>query len=152
MAPKLIHHPPTIGDKIVETLYSSRTKQESQQKNPHPSPVPSIQSWGVCCFLQVARTSALHCVEGMGEEKLYFLLLKPVKRKKSPVQGQSVSTRFVADCSFLACATEELNFLLSPFLLSPSGKNRQNPYSGPSPVYQDLNTRHGWPLSICQSG
>ena len=22
-----------------------------EQKNPHPSPVPSIQSWGVCCFL-----------------------------------------------------------------------------------------------------
>ena len=39
-----------------------------QQKNPHPSPVPSIQSWGVCCFLLVARTRAQHCTEGMGEE------------------------------------------------------------------------------------
>ena len=39
-----------------------------EQKNPHPSPVPSIQSWGVCCFLQVARTRAQHCTEEMGEE------------------------------------------------------------------------------------
>ena len=37
-----------------------------EHKNPHPSPVPSIQSWGVCCFLKVARTAAQHCIEGMG--------------------------------------------------------------------------------------
>ena len=33
-------------------------------------PLPSIQSWGVCCFLQVARTTAQHCMERMGEDKL----------------------------------------------------------------------------------
>ena len=27
-----------------------------EHKNPHPSPAPSFQSWGVCCFLKVART------------------------------------------------------------------------------------------------
>jgi len=36
-------------------------------------------------------------MEGMGKEKLYFLLLKLVKRKK-PSLGQSLSTHFVADC------------------------------------------------------
>ena len=37
-------------------------------------------------------------MEGMGEEKLYFLLLKSLKRKKKPSLGRSVSTNFVADC------------------------------------------------------
>ena len=37
-----------------------------------------------------------HCMEGMGEGKLYFLLLKLVKHKKAPL-GQSVSTSFVTD-------------------------------------------------------
>ena len=36
-------------------------------------------------------------MEGMGEEKLYFSLLKSVKHQKAPL-GQSVSTHFVADC------------------------------------------------------
>ena len=40
---------------------------------------------------------ALHCVEGMGEEKPYFLLCKSVKCQKAPL-GHSVSTNFVADC------------------------------------------------------
>ena len=39
-------------------------------------------------------------MEGMGEEKLYFLLLKSIKRPKGPL-GQSVSANFVADCGFL---------------------------------------------------
>ena len=42
---------------------------------------------------------AQHCVEGMGEEKLYFLLLKSVKRQKAPL-GQSVSTHFITDCGY----------------------------------------------------
>ena len=36
-------------------------------------------------------------MEGMEEEKLYFLLLKSIKRPKGPL-GQSVSANFVADC------------------------------------------------------
>ena len=24
-----------------------------EQKNSHPFPLPSIQSWGICCFVQV---------------------------------------------------------------------------------------------------
>ena len=38
-------------------------------------------------------------MEGMGEEKLYFPLLKSRKRHKAPL-GRTVSTHFVADCSF----------------------------------------------------
>ena len=39
------------------------------QKNAQPSPLPSIQSWGVCCFPQVARTVAqtLHGGDGGGK-------------------------------------------------------------------------------------
>ena len=39
----------------------------------------------------------------------------------------------------LACDTDE-----TKLWLSPSAKQRQNPSSGPSPVYQDLSTRHDW--------
>ena len=71
-----------------------------EHKNPHPSPAPSIQSWGVYCFLKVARTVAQHCLEGMGEEKLSFPLWKSGKCQKVHL-GRSASTHFVADCSFL---------------------------------------------------
>ena len=50
----------------------------------------------------------------------------------------------------LACAAD-----VTKLWLSPSVKQRQNPFSGPPPVYQDLSTCHDWPvkkqLSICQS-
>ena len=39
-------------------------------------PLPSIQSWGVCSFLQVARRAAQHFMEEMGYEKLHFLFFK----------------------------------------------------------------------------
>ena len=43
-------------------------------------------------------------MEGMGEEKLYFPLLKALKRHKAPLR-QIVSTHFVADCRFMGqCA------------------------------------------------
>ena len=38
-------------------------------------------------------------MEGMGEEKLYFPLLKSRKCHKAPL-GRTVSTHFVADCNF----------------------------------------------------
>ena len=38
-------------------------------------------------------------MDGMGEEKLSFPPLKPVRRQKAAL-GQSVSTTFVADCTF----------------------------------------------------
>ena len=51
----------------------------------------------------------------------------------------------------VVCATDEIKLWLSP-----SVKLRQNPCFSPPPVYQDVSTRHDWPvikpLSICQSG
>ena len=60
----------TIGDKLVDTLYSNRVTSENK-RNYTP---PSIQSWSVCCFLQVAPTAAQNCMEGIGKEKLYYTL------------------------------------------------------------------------------
>ena len=87
----------TIGDNTVETLYSNRVTSENIRIHT-PSPVPSIQSWDVSCFLKVARTVAQHCMEGMGEEELSFPLLKSGKCQKAHL-GWSVSTHFVVDCS-----------------------------------------------------
>ena len=70
-----------------------------EQKNPHPSHVPSIQSWGFCCFIKVAQTVAQHCMEGMGGGALFFPLLKSEKCQNSP-SGWSVSTHFVRDCNY----------------------------------------------------
>ena len=60
----------------------------------------------------------------------------------------TVPRTFVQDCRLilnflcpLACATDE-----TKLWLSPSAKQRRNPCSRPPPVYQDLNTRHDWPV------
>ena len=78
-----------ICDKIVEILYSNRSTLQTKQSTPFP--LPSIQSWGVYCFLKVARTVAQHCMEVRGKKELYFPLLKSVKRQKVPL-GRSMST------------------------------------------------------------
>ena len=70
---------PTIADKIVETLYSNRVTSENKTIHT-PLLFPPFKVASVCCFLKVARTAAQHCMEGMGEEKLYFPLLKSGKR------------------------------------------------------------------------
>ena len=72
-----LHLPYTIGDR--------RTKESA----PLPSPLRS--KLGVCYFLKVARTSAQQCMEGMGEEKLYFPLLKSVKRKKAQFRAKCLN-------------------------------------------------------------
>ena len=43
-----------------------------EQNNPHSSPIPSVEGWGVSCFQQVAGTAAQRCMEGVGEGKIYF--------------------------------------------------------------------------------
>ena len=60
----------------------------------------------------------------------------------------TVPRTFVQDCRLilnflcpLACAADE-----TKLWLSPSAKQRRNPCSRPPPVYQDLNTRHDWPV------
>ena len=53
------HTKATIGDKIVETLYSNR--ETSENKRIHTPPLSSpFKVWVVCCFLSVALTVAQH--------------------------------------------------------------------------------------------
>ena len=63
------------------------------------------------------------------------VLLSPLRRHASPSQG----VRIVVSCE--ACATDNTELWLSPF-----GKQRRNPCSEPLSLYQDLNTRHDWPV------
>ena len=51
---------------------------ENKTISVYPSPLPSIQSWGVCCFSQVARTAAYHRLQGVGEGKFHLTFLKVV--------------------------------------------------------------------------
>ena len=92
-----LSHDDKIGDKIVESLSSNWVTLEN--KTIHTLPLPSIQIWGVCCFLQEARTAEQHCMRWVGEGKLYFTLLKWAKCQKGPF-GQTVSTNFAADYRF----------------------------------------------------
>ena len=60
-----------IGDKIIEILSSNWVTLENEtiHTRPPPPPPPSPSKLGCfCCFLQVARTAAQHCMDGMGEE------------------------------------------------------------------------------------
>ena len=85
----------TVSDKIVKTLYSNSVTSENKRIH-----TPSLsQSWGVLLFSIGSSNSGATLHGGDGEEKLYFSLLKSVKRQKAPL-GRSVSTHFVADCSF----------------------------------------------------
>ena len=73
----------TIGSKIVETWDMSSngiTKQSA------PIPLSFSESWGVCCFLQEAWTTALSTLH----EKL-------AKCQRGPLE-QSFSTILVTDC------------------------------------------------------
>ena len=54
----------TIGNKIVETMYSNRVTSENQKSTPLR---PPLNVGGVCCFLQVARIAAQHEGEGGGK-------------------------------------------------------------------------------------
>ena len=71
----------TIGDKIVEIVLKQGNFRE--QKNVHPFPVPSIQSWGCLLFSTDSSNIGTTLHGGMGQEQLYFLLLKSVKHKKA---------------------------------------------------------------------
>ena len=76
-----------------------------EQNNSHPSPLSSIQSWSICCFLQLPcgkfrATRQLEQPHNIAwEKKLYFVLLESVKRQKC-LLGKRVSTNFVAVCGF----------------------------------------------------
>ena len=50
-----------------------------EQKNPHPSPVPFIQSWGGLLFSIGSSNSGTTLHGGDGEEKLYSPLIEVSK-------------------------------------------------------------------------
>ena len=58
----------------LTTLLSSNGVTLESSTIPPPTPT-CIQSCGVDCFRQVARTVAQHCMQGVGEGKLNFPLL-----------------------------------------------------------------------------
>ena len=79
---------PTIGDKIVETLYSNRMTWENKRIH-----TPSLTSWGVLFSIGSSnRGTTLHGGDGGGKLKLYFLLLKSVKRKKAQFWANCLSS------------------------------------------------------------
>ena len=69
--PKLIHHAPTIGDKIVETLYSNRvTSQNNGIRTPPLSPPFKV---GVFVFFSVGSSNIGRTLRGGdGEGKAKF--------------------------------------------------------------------------------
>ena len=53
---------------LRHSRYSNRVTTENKRMHtPSPLPLSFIQSCGVCCFQEVARTAAKHCMKGMGE-------------------------------------------------------------------------------------
>ena len=79
----------TIGHKIVETLYSNRVTSEN--KRIHTPPM-SLHSKLECLLFSIGRLNSgttLH--RGDGEEKLYFHILKSVKRKKGQFRAKCLN-------------------------------------------------------------
>ena len=79
----------TIGHKIVETLYSNRVTSEN--KRIHIPPM-SLHSKLECLLFSMGRLNSgttLH--RGDGEEKLYFPILKSVKRKKGQFRAKCLN-------------------------------------------------------------
>ena len=104
-----------IGNKTFETVYSnsvtSGNKTIQNNTSPLPPPPSSVQSWGILLFSTGSLNSGTTLHGGDGGGKLYFLLLRSIKRPKGPLV-QSVSANFVADCGFpptLAVQTKKLN-------------------------------------------
>ena len=74
------------------------------------SPLSFSRSDWLLPSLAMLTAVAQHCMEGMGEETLFFPLLKSGKRQKVHL-GLSVSTHFVADCSFQQLLSESYHRL-----------------------------------------
>ena len=115
----------TIGDKLVETLYSNRVTSHKKETTPLHSKLgcllfstgssnsgttlhggngvgklyytllKSVKHNKAPFGRSVSTNVVVTLQEGMGEEKLYYTLLKSVKRQKAPF-GRSVSINFVA--------------------------------------------------------
>ena len=91
---------PRLRQNLYDTIVLWDTYQTTKQRRLFLP--PSIQSWVVFCFLQVAQTAKRHCLEGVGRESFIFSLLEWVvsaKRGKG-LWRQSAATHFVADSGF----------------------------------------------------
>ena len=97
----------TIGNKIVERDIVLKQVNFKEQNNPHPCPSPLYSKLGCLLFFTDSLNSGttLHA-RGMGEGKLYFLLLDSVKRQKS-VQGK-VSQLILSLIVATACSNGKL--------------------------------------------
>ena len=87
---ELLLHDPQSATKLLR--HYPQMVYFREQNNLRLSPFPQSK---VECLLQVSCTATQHCVEGVGEEKLHFPLLKSAKRHKGPLT-QGVSANFVA--------------------------------------------------------
>ena len=81
----------TIGDKLVETLYSNRVTSHKKEITPLHSKL------GCLLFSTGSSNSGTTLHGGDGEGKLYYTLLKSVKRQKAPF-ARSVSTILSSHC------------------------------------------------------
>ena len=79
----------TIGDKLVETLYSNRVTSHKKETTPLHSKL------GCLLFSTGSSNSGTTLHGGDGEEKALLYPFKVGKRQKAPF-GRSVSTNFVA--------------------------------------------------------
>ena len=80
----------TIGDKIVETLYSNRVTLENKRiHTPSLSPLFKVGAFAV---FYSSSNSGITLHEGMGGEKLHFPLLKSRKHKKSQIRTKCLNS------------------------------------------------------------
>lgn len=96
-------HISAIGNKITETLSSSRIRYVYVWKIKQSTPLPS--SFGVSCFLQVAWTTAQHWMDRLGKESLIFPFYVG-KNLERPFR-ENASTNFV---TILCCGVLLLEF------------------------------------------
>ena len=100
-------------------LHGSVLKWGNITKQSTPLPLPSIQRWGVCCFLQVARTAALTIVKTGVTIVSYFgnvtasLFALTIVRKFTPRWSKTVRTNY----SYTKQGLWVLKFINKPFRL-----------------------------------
>ena len=81
-------------------LHGSVLKWGNITKQSTPLPLPFIQRWGVCCFLQVARTAALTIVKTGVTIVSYFgnvtasLFALTIVRKFTPRWSKTIRTNY----------------------------------------------------------
>ena len=90
----------TIGDKIVETLYSKGVTSENKRINTPPTPLHSKMGCLLFSIGSSNRGTTLH--GGVGGRKALFSAFEVGKTSEGRFSAleRTVSTNFVADCTF----------------------------------------------------